>query len=53
MLRQDPPIADRGQGVQVGNEIEGTVALALQVNVLPDRTKVIAPMKAAGRLNAG
>jgi hypothetical protein len=44
--------ADRRQGVQVGDEIVGLVAV-LQVDVLADRTKVVAPVKAAGGLDAG
>ena len=45
-------IADRGQRVQVGNEVVG-VAGMLEVDVLPDGTKVVAPVEAARRLDAG
>ena len=46
-------IANRGQGVQVGNEIEGRLGLVLQVDVLADGAKVVAPVETAGRLDAG
>ena len=51
--RSSLAVADRGQGVQVGDEVEGVVRLALQFDVLPDRAEVVAPVKSARRLNAG
>ena len=46
-------VADGGQGVQVGDEVELAVAVALQVNVLPDGPKIVSPMETAGRLDSG
>ena len=46
-------VADGRQGVQVGDEVEGVVGLVLQVDVLPDRAEIVAPVKSAGRLDAG
>ena len=53
VLRQRLPVADGRQGVQVGDEVEGVLRLALQVDVLPDRAEVVAPVESARRLNAG
>ena len=44
-------VADRRQRVQVGNEIE-TIVLFLQINVLTNRAKKIAPMGSTGRLDS-
>ena len=46
-------IAERGQGVQVGNEVKRRIGPVLQVDVLADGAKVVAPVKTAGRLDAG
>jgi hypothetical protein len=44
-------IANRRERVQVRDEVVGFI-FVLQVDVLPDRTKVVAPMETPGRLNA-
>ena len=46
-------VADRRQGVQIGNEIKGRFGLVLQVDVLPNCAEVIAPMETPGGLDAG
>jgi hypothetical protein len=46
-------VADRRQGVQVGDEIERIVGLILQFDVLPNRAEIVAPVKTASRLDAG
>ena len=46
-------VADGGQGVQVGDEVEGVFGPVLQFDVLPDGAEVVAPMEAARGLNAG
>ena len=46
-------IADRCQGMQVGDEVEGRFGLILQVDVLADRAEVVAPMETPGGLDAG
>ena len=53
VLGQRLPVADGGQGVQIGDEVEGVVRLALQIDVLPDRAEVVAPVESSCRLNAG
>ena len=50
-LPQPLRIADRGQRVQVGDEVIGLV-LVLQGNVLANRAKVVAPVKTPRRLNS-
>ncbi len=47
------PVPHRRQGVQVGDEVKRRLVAVLQRDVLPDRAKIIAPVKAARRLNAG
>ena len=44
-------IADRGQRVQVGDEVK-RLLVVLQGNVLADRAEVVAPVDRAGRLDA-
>ena len=52
-LRQRLPVADGRQRVQIGDEVEGVLALALQIDVLPDRAEVVAPVESSCRLYAG
>ena len=46
-------VADRRQGVQVGDEIKRLLGLILQFDVLPNRAEIVAPVKTTCRLNAG
>ncbi len=50
-LRQQRGIANGGQSVQIGDEVVRFIG-RLQVNVLADGAKIVAPMKSASRLNA-
>jgi hypothetical protein len=52
VLTQQLAVVDRGQRVQVGDEVVRLVAM-LQVDVLPDGGKIISPVDSTGRLNAG
>ena len=51
-LRNCVGIADGRQGVQIRDEIVSG-RLVLQIDVLPDGAEIVAPVEAAGRLNAG
>ena len=53
VLRQGLAVADGRQRVQVGDEIEGAVGIALQFDVLPDGAEVVAPVESSRGLNAG
>ena len=46
-------IADRGQGMQVGDEVEGGIGPVLEVDVLADGAEVVAPVEPPGGLDAG
>ena len=44
-------VSNRRQGMQIRDEIVSFI-FRLQVDVLPDRTKIVAPVKTTGRLNS-
>ena len=50
LLRSISGVANRRQGMQVGDEIE-TIVVFLQVDVLANRAEEVSPVRATGRLD--
>ena len=50
ILPQTLRIADRCQRVEIGDEIEGIIRIPLHVDILPNRSEIVTPMKPAGGL---